>query len=163
MKLSAEHKCEQCNKTFAHNKTLKVHVQQQHEKKKINYKGGFVLWENNELPCKSSDIFSCEQCDYETGRKDSLKRHIKLVHENVKDEKPIKCDKCDYTSPYPSNLKKHMTTVIHSREISRASKYRQLNSLKKELNVRLKKEKDPTKVFGEKEVQQLLEDCKGRM
>ena len=161
LKLSAKHKCEQCNKTFAHNKTLKVHVQQQHEKKKINYKGGFVLWENNELPCKSSDIFSCEQCDYETGRKDNLKRHIKLVHENVKDEKPIKCDKCDYTSPYPSNLKKHMTTVIHSREISRASKYRQLNSLKKELNVRLKKEKDPTKVFGEKEVQQLLEDCKG--
>lgn len=99
------------------------------------------FWENNELPCKSSDIFSCEQCDYETGRKDNLKRHIKLVHENVKDEKPIKCDKCDYTSPYPSNLKKHMTTVIHSREISRASKYRQLNSLKKELNVRPKKER----------------------
>ena len=67
--LSAEHKCEQCNKTFAHNKTLKVHVQQQHERKKKSYKGGFVLWENNELPCKSSDIFSCEQCDYETERK----------------------------------------------------------------------------------------------
>ena len=34
VKLSAEHKCEQCNKTFAHNKTLKVHVQQQQERKK---------------------------------------------------------------------------------------------------------------------------------
>ena len=26
------------------------------KERKKNYKGGFVLWENNELPCKSSDI-----------------------------------------------------------------------------------------------------------
>ena len=104
--------CDDCKKT------LDVHIEQQHVKKLVQFKGSFVQWENNEdnsskVP-KLVDLFSCEKCEYESERKSKLNRHIKLVHEKVRVDKPVKCDVCDYTSPYPSNVKKHMKTVVNN-------------------------------------------------
>ena len=47
------------------------------------------------------------------------------------------------------------------KEESISTKYRKLKALKKEFNNKLKKEKDPAKVFGENEVKKFIEDCEG--
>ena len=64
------------------------------------------------------------------------------------------CDKCDYTTDKASNLLRHQNTVRHFEHLSRRSKLRHVDKLKKDLNI-------PEMKFTEEHAIGMLEDCKG--
>ena len=63
----AIYSCNQCNKTFSHEKNLIRHIHSFHENK----------------------ILECEVCGFKTSRKDSLKRHKNSKHGNANKLNPI--------------------------------------------------------------------------
>ena len=64
------------------------------------------------------------------------------------------CDKCDYTTDKASNLLRHQNTVRHFDPLSRTTKMRHVDKLKKDLNI-------PEMKFTEEHAIGMLEDCKG--
>ena len=133
----------------------------QHVAKLVKTSMGFGVWNHEE---KKKTEFQCTECDYKTKRNFDLKRHTTRVHLKPKPDskdKLLSRDKCDYTSKLPSNIKRQMKEVKHTKPVSRATQYRKLNSLKDELNCRILRKESPQKVFGEKEVTKLIEDCGG--
>ena len=130
-----------------------------HKAKILESSQGFRLWEEPEIKKKLHDLI-CDSCGYKTTIRTNLKKH-KLTHERVKKDKITSCDKCDYTSSKEANVKRHKENFKHVKEEGISTKYRKLKALKKEFNKKLKKEKDPGKVFGENEVKKLIEDFEG--
>ena len=154
-----KHECAICGKTFARQFHLTRHLNTIHLKKKIESSTMFGFFEENEIVNQASTN-QCDICGYHSTRTNNMKRHKEKHLNEDKPEKITKCDKCDYTSPYPYRLRKHIEN--HQNVGSRSTKYRELKKIKDELNIRLKEKKEkPSKVFGEKEVKMLLEDCEG--
>jgi hypothetical protein len=63
--------CDHCDKAFARNSSLQVHINTIHKKIKR---------------------FGCDQCDYTSYSRSSLKKHSNNIHLGKKD---FKCDHCD--------------------------------------------------------------------
>ena len=61
----------------------------------------------------------------------------------------------------PDRAQKHIETAKHRKKESILTKYRKSRDLKTEIKDRMKVKEELTKIFGEKEVRILLEDCKG--
>ena len=116
-----------------------------HLQKEYHNSAGFGVFENmdkiqKETP-KTEKKYSCDQCEYSTGKKSHLKRHVK-THLKTKTPPKQKCDSCEYTSTYSHDVKKHMKICT-----SKRSKYRKLEKLNKQLNI--KKEVFEKKVFDD--------------
>jgi uncharacterized Zn-finger protein len=80
-------KCEKCEKTYGHKRSLAQHVMIIHEKLKP---------------------FKCEKCEKTFGHKGILNQHVMSVHKKLK---PFKCEKCDKKFSLKSSLTKHDNTV----------------------------------------------------
>lgn len=105
-------------------------------------------------------MFQCEKCPYATKRSNDLKKHEKNVHQKTKTEKKVKCDFCEFTSNHRGVLNRHLKTC--NPEPSLATKYRKLGKLNLDLNINKKIEKaEEKKVFNEKDVIKLVDDCNG--
>ena len=61
----------------------------------------------------------------------------------------------------PDRAQKHIETAKHRKKESILTKYRKSRDLKTEIKDRMKVKEEPTKIFGEREVRILLEDCEG--
>merc|ERR1712179_416945 len=75
------YKCEECEVTFKHKKSLIRHMRAFHEGVK----------------------YYCDQCDYQATRQEKLVTHKKSVHDGV----IYICDKCSYQTGWRQQLKEH--------------------------------------------------------
>ena len=73
--------CKQCDYKCKKFDSLKVHMQVQHEGKKI----------------------ACDQCDHKFSRLDNLKTHIQNKHT----KKQFECDKCEFSTIVERKFKSH--------------------------------------------------------
>jgi hypothetical protein len=137
--------CSLCKKLFSSQQALTVHMNMLHKAKIIESSQGFGLWEEPEIKKKQLDLI-CDSCGYTTTIKTNFKKH-KLTHEKVKKDKLTGCDKCDYTSTKEANVKRHKQNFKHVEKESRATKYRKLKALKKEVDNKLKKRKRSSQGF----------------
>jgi len=84
--------CNKCNKSFARNWDLKIHLKTKH---------GLINDNDDQLQ-------KCKFCDKRFASSKSLRNHIKLVHE--KSNNPFLCRKCHKKFNRKSSLKNHYKT-----------------------------------------------------
>ena len=102
--------CDQCSKTFAAKRSLKLHKQTHSGGKRYN------CFHCNKSFSQAGSlkthflIHKCNQCNFSANDASHLRRHI-MKHTG---EKPHKCNQCDYISIQSSVLKSHKRT--HSGE-----------------------------------------------
>ena len=121
----AEHKCEDCDKTFTAAWSVKRHQMAVHRdgKKKevedgMETGGDRVKVEIAEIEEQKPRIFPCDMCDFTTAHKTSLKRHLLMVHkiETPKQpensaEKKFGCEHCQFRTSHETSLKRHVKTI----------------------------------------------------
>ena len=83
--------------------------------------------------------FNCETCQYSIKRSSDLNKHIEIHLKTPAEKEPAKtkCDFCDYRNTNKSNFNRHLK-LCSKKQTSRATKYRHLNNLKRELNIKEK-------------------------
>jgi len=81
--LLQSHSCDQCDFTASTRRTVKRHIQAEHE----------------------GLMFYCDQCDHKANRKDRLKAHVEAKH-SVGES--FSCDQCEYVGATKRYLKSHV-------------------------------------------------------
>ena len=124
----AEHKCEDCDKTFTAAWSVKRHQMAVHrdgKKKEVEDKVETETAEDSRVKMEIGEIeeqkprtFPCEMCDFSTVHKTSLKRHLLMVHkiETPKQpensaEKKFGCEHCQFRTDHETSLKRHVKTI----------------------------------------------------
>ena len=80
LKIQQEFVCKICDKRFSHKKTLNVHTDTLHTKKRVAFPGGFRFIENPEKLKKTLTDYPCDQCEYKSQLKGNLKKHRDNVY-----------------------------------------------------------------------------------
>ena len=120
-----EFKCNQCTYVAKHNKHLKDHIKEIHDKIKDNKcpscnfatsrkssltKHMQIYHEKDHIieapePNANEEEFKCNQCTYVAKHRKNLIRHIKAIHDKIKDKK---CPSCNYATSAKYKLKNHI-------------------------------------------------------
>ena len=110
--------CKICNKRFAQDYYLVMHIKNRHERKKtflcsmcpISFTVGWRLERHVQTVHENKKPFKCAKCDYSTHYKQSLTNHIS-THEGRK--KPHLCNICGVSFADKGNLRKHIAAIHH--------------------------------------------------
>ena len=113
---SKRHSCDECDKTFSKNKSLKRHKNVVHQgiRKFKCEKCGKTFSQISNLSIHVKAVhertldYKCEKCTKRFAVKSRLKSHINVVHNGLKSHK---CEKCERTFSQSSNLKIHVNAV----------------------------------------------------
>jgi len=89
--LSKCFKCNECDKSFNHNQSLRKHKRRVHE-------------------CQT---FGCGECGLSFKYKYSLRRHMRSVHEG----KTYGCGECDEITAYRDGMARHCNISGHDKEL----------------------------------------------
>uniref|UniRef100_A0A1I8NZV4 Protein krueppel n=1 Tax=Stomoxys calcitrans TaxID=35570 RepID=A0A1I8NZV4_STOCA len=120
--LTNSHKCDQCNRRFAHKVTLDAHVRKIHQGEKRAYKCelcdksysfmGGLSTHMRETHERQEEAYSCKipGCDKKYTSYITLQRHVRVKH--LMSEVPTRfvCEQCGATFKQTSNLRYHMRT-----------------------------------------------------
>ena len=104
---SDEAPCQLCEKAFCSQITLKAHVVDKHDLKKLkssNSEFASQLFDIVKIKPKYGGEFECNFCGTRFSQKRSLSVHIKQYHDK---SNHIKCKYCDYSSFQPYMVRKH--------------------------------------------------------
>ncbi|CAB0035018.1 unnamed protein product [Trichogramma brassicae] len=108
-----DHKCDECQKTFTRQGSLKIHIKTVHDKRKD---------------------YECDVCQKTFSQRGHLKIHVKTVHDKRKN---YKCDVCQKTFSHRGHLKIHVKTVHEGQKNFECDlcqkKFSQKNDLKKHI------------------------------
>lgn len=88
------YKCEKCNKNLSSKESLKTHIENVHDKKRI---------------------INCNLCDNKFSNNTSLQLHIKAVHEKSLEEK---CEKCNKIYSTKKSLQIHIKKIHEDNKIN---------------------------------------------
>ena len=110
------HMCKECNKTFARNQNLKLHINVVHLKmkpfkcKKCNKTFSRKIYLQNHVNYVHFNVgpHQCEECNRTFSANFNLENHIKVVHPKMK---PHQCSDCDRTFFSLPRLQKHINDV----------------------------------------------------
>ncbi|XP_044742585.1 zinc finger protein 235-like [Chrysoperla carnea] len=119
-------KCEQCDKKFLHQCSLKIHIQRFHENKPREYKhlcticgkkfGTRCDLDRHGSVHRNDRPFECPQCGKGFKLNHNLKSHIKQIHMNMKKNNRIPCKVCGKMIS-KTNMKPHLQTHKAVRDI----------------------------------------------
>ena len=108
-------KCNQCDKVFAKQSGLDLHIKSVHER--VRYDCSECQYQGTTKPNLNAHIrskhenhtYNCKQCDFKSNWQIQLKEHVESKHEGVK----YKCNQCSDSYEYSSKagLRKHFETV----------------------------------------------------
>ncbi|KAK7076237.1 hypothetical protein SK128_025394, partial [Halocaridina rubra] len=110
-------KCEFCNDTFTHSKSLKTHHLRKHvddsnfqcELCLKKFKSRSNLWSHRQTHANySSRRYECPKCPHRCNSRSKLKNHMQSHSGNKK----YQCGECERGFLYPSVLLKHMEKHI---------------------------------------------------
>ena len=114
----AEHKCEDCDKTFTAAWSVKRHQMAVHRDGKKKEMEDGMKTEMADIEEQKPRIFPCNVCEFTTVHKASLKRHLLMVHkiETPKQpensaEKKFGCEHCQFRTDHETSLKRHVKTI----------------------------------------------------
>ena len=118
-KAPAQHKCEDCDKTFTTAWSVTRHQATAHRDVKKELEDLGETQTGGETVEQKPKIFPCDidQCEFTTVHKTSLKRHLLMVHkiETPKQEnnaeKKFGCEQCQFRTSHETSLKRHVKTI----------------------------------------------------